>query len=126
MIKTAVDSSYNFYSSLKALSGLDKPIPRDIAFRPSQVEIIENEIMRLISKFLKTATPKEISDFWVQYDKIGQEFRQRMENPSETPYPTSEEIETYGEMAKNLAMQQFFSEEKPDVPALFAKESGVG
>lgn len=37
-----------------------------------------------------------------------------------------EEIEAYGEMAKNLAMQQFLSEEKPDAQASSAKESGVG
>lgn len=37
-----------------------------------------------------------------------------------------EEIEAYGEMAKNLAMQQFLSEEKPDAQASSAKESDVG
>lgn len=123
LLKNMVDSTYNFYLSLKTLAGGSMLIPREIAFMPEQSASIDAEIRNLIAKFLETATPEETSAFWLRYDKIGQEFRKRMENPAETPYPTPEEIEAYGEMAKNLVMQQFSSEEKPDASASSVKES---
>jgi len=126
IIKTAVDSTYNFYLSLRALAGGSMPIPHEIAFMPEQSASIDADIKKLITKFLETATPEEASDFWRRYDRIGQEFRKQMDNPSETPYPTPEEIETYGELAKNLVMHQFATEKRQDASASSAKESDVG
>lgn len=55
---------------------------------------------------------------------------QKSAEKQKKPIPISgdglEEIEAYGEMAKNLAMQQFLSEEKPDAQASSVKESDVG
>lgn len=126
MMKTVVDSTYNFYLSLRELAKMDDPIPRYIAFNPNQESDIKLKIAALVDKFMKNATAQEKSDFLSELTEIEEEFRRKMENPSETPYPTPEEIEAYGEMAKNLAMQQFLSEEKPDAPASSAKESDVG
>lgn len=126
MMKTVVDSTYNFYSSLKMLAGMDRPIPRDIAYSPDKESDIQSEIAVLIEKFMKTASREEKSEFLSKLQIIEEEFRRQIENPSETPYPSPEEIEAYGEMAKNLAMQQFLSEEKPDARASSAKESDVG
>ena len=102
-IKIVVDSTYNFYSSLGALIGLSEPVPHEIALKPQQSSRIERDIKSLVEKFLATATPEEKENFWMQYDKIGQEYREQMEHPTETPYPTSEEIETYSELAENFA-----------------------
>lgn len=126
MMKTVVDSTYNFYLSLRELAKMDDPIPRYIAFNPNQESDIKLKIAALVDKFMKNATAQEKSDFLSELTEIEEEFRRKMENPSETPYPTPEEIGAYGEMAKNLAMQQFLSEEKPDAPASSVKESGVG
>lgn len=126
MMKTVVDSTYNFYSSLKTLAGMDRPIPRDIAYSPDKESDIQSEIAVLIEKFMKTASREEKSEFLAKLEIIEEKFRRQIENPSETPYPSPEEIEAYGEMAKNLVMQQFLSEEKPDAPASSAKESDVG
>lgn len=106
-IKTVVDSTYNFYSSLGALIGLPEPVPHEIALKPQQSSCIERDIKSLVEKFLATATPEEKENFWLKYDKIGQELRKQMEHPEETPYPTPEEIETYGELAGNLADYYF-------------------
>lgn len=125
ILKSVSDSVYNFYLSLRALAGGSMPIPREIAFLPEQSASIDAEITDLITKFLETATPEEASDFWLRYDKIGQELRKRLDNPVGTAYPTPEEIEAYSEMAKNLVIQQFSSEKKPDAPASSAKESDV-
>lgn len=125
ILKNVSDSVYNFYLSLRTLAGGSMPIPREIAFLPEQSASIDAEITDLITKFLETATPQEASDFWSRYDKIGQEFRKRMDNPVGTAYPTPEEIEAYSEMAKNLVIQQFSSEKKPDAPVSSAKESDV-
>lgn len=126
MMKTVVDSTYNFYLSLRELAKMDDPIPRYVAFNPNQESDIKLKIAALVDKFMKNATAQEKSDFLSELTEIEEEFRRKMENPSETPYPTPEEIEAYGEMAKNLAMQQFLSEEKPDAQASSAKESDVG
>lgn len=126
MMKTVVDSTYNFYSSLRALAKMDDPIPRFIALNPKQESDIQSKIAALVEKYMKNATPQEKSDFLSELTEIEEEFRKKMENTAETPYPIPEEIEAYGEMAKNLAMQQFLSEEKPDAQASSAKESDVG
>lgn len=102
-IKTVVDSTYNFYSSLGALIGLSEPIPHEIALKPQQSTRIERDIKSLVEKFLATATPEEKENFWMQYDKIGQEYREQMEHPTETPYPTPEEVEIYSELAGSFA-----------------------
>ena len=44
----------------------------------------------------------------------------------ETGYPTPEDIEAFGEEAKKLTIQQYFSEKKLDAPTSFAKESDAG
>lgn len=126
IMKTVVDSTYNFYLSLRALAKMDDPIPRYIAFNPKQESDIKLKIAALVDKFMKNATAQEKLDFLSELTEIEEAFQRKMENSSETPYPTPEEIEAYGEMAKNLAMQQFLSEEKPDAQASSAKESGVG
>ena len=126
MIKTVVDSTYNFYLSLRELAKMDDPIPRYIALNPKQESDIQLKIAALVDKFMKNATAQEKSDFLSELTEIEEEFRRKMEDTAETPYPTPEEIEAYGEMAKNLAMQQFLSEEKPDVQASSAKESDAG
>ena len=128
ILKSVSDSVYNFYLSLRTLAGGSMPIPREIAFLPEQSASIDAEITDLITKFLETATPEEASDFWSRYDKIGQELRKRLDNldnPVGTAYPTPEEIEAYSEMAKNLVIQQFSSEKKPDASVSSAKESDV-
>ena len=51
---------------------------------------------------------------------------EKQKKPTPVTEDGLEEIEAYGEMAKNLAMQQFLSEEKPDAQASSAKESDVG
>lgn len=101
-IKTVVDSTYNFYSSLGALIGLSEPVPREIALKPQQKLTIERDIRSLIVKFFETATLEERKSFLIQFDKIGQEYREQMEHPTETPYPTPEEIETYSDLAENF------------------------
>lgn len=106
-MKTVVDSTYSFYSELGALAGLSEPVPHDIVFRPQQSSTIENKIKSLVAKFLESASPEETHTFWLQYDKIGQEYRERIERPFETPYPTSEELEEYSKLAGNLADYYF-------------------
>lgn len=93
-LKAMADSTYDFYSSLSALVGLSEPIPRYIAFKPQQSDTIEDKIKSLVKRFLETANSDEQADFWLQYDKIGQEFRERIEHPEKTPYPSPEEIDT--------------------------------
>lgn len=101
-MKTVVDSTYNFYSSLGALIGLSEPVPREIALKPQQKLTIERDIRSLIVKFFETATLEERESFLIQLDKIGQEYREQMEHPTKTPYPTPEEIETYSDLAENF------------------------
>lgn len=102
LLKATVDSTYNFYDALGSMVGLSKPVPRDIALKPQQSAEIEREIKSLVEKFLATADSEETADFWVRYDKIGREFREKMEHPEEAPYPSLEEMETYSELAEDF------------------------
>lgn len=116
-LKATVDSTYNFYNSLGSLVGLPKPIPRDIALRPQQSAEIERDIKSLVEKYLASADSEKTADFWAQYDKIGREFREKMEHPEKTPYPSSEEMETYSELAEDFLIAQGFhriTETPPD------------
>lgn len=107
-LKTTVDGIYNFYNSLGDLVGFSKSIPRDIALRPQQSAEIERDIKSLVEKYLASADSEKTAAFWSQYDRIGHEFREKMKHPEETPCPSSEEMETYSELAEGLFIARGF------------------
>lgn len=61
-----------------------------------------------------------------ELDSAEQKSVEKQKQPTPVTEDGLEEIEAYGEMAKNLAMQQFLSEEKPDAQASSVKESDAG
>ena len=86
------------------LAGLSEPVPHEIAFLPQKVDALNEAIKSLVEKFLATATPEEKADFWLRYDQIGQELRERLDHPSEASLPSSEEIEMYSKSVDYLAI----------------------
>lgn len=114
-MKTVVDSTYSFYSALGTLVGLSDSVPHDIVFRPQKSSAIMEKIKSLVANFYESASPEEIQNFLQQYDKIGQEYRERMERPFETPYPTPEELEEYSKLVGNLA-DYYFHHTAPEDP----------
>lgn len=109
-IKNAVDSTYRFYLSISNLVGGTTPVPRDIVFNTQKTDVIESEIFRLISNYMKIATPEEKNIFWEKYKNIGIEYLQAINNPEETPYPTSEEMESYLDMFESSINESKSSE----------------
>ena len=71
-------------------------------------------------------TPDPIRQERTELGAAEQKSAEKQKKPTPVTEDGLEEIEAYGEMAKNLAMQQFLSEEKPDAQASSAKESDVG
>lgn len=71
-------------------------------------------------------TPDTIRQERTELGAAEQKSAEKQKKPTPVTEDGLEEIEAYGEMAKNLAMQQFLSEEKPDAPASSVKESDAG
>lgn len=77
-LQVAAESTYNFFTAMRALVGSDKQTPRDILFRGNETELAQREIEERIVKFMEIATPEEKAAFLLRLDKIGSEFQQQM------------------------------------------------